>query len=77
MFTQAGRFLLLELMRSVCAGAGDKEGHECVSDTLRFVVGDEARLKKPAHLRPSALAASTKRGRTLPSRRHRGLRRKQ
>lgn len=41
---------------------GDKEAPQCVSDTLRFVVGDEVKTEEARALTPSALAASTKEG---------------
>ena len=41
---------------------GDKETPQCVSDTLRFVVGDEVNAKEARALAPSPLAASSKEG---------------
>ena len=39
---------------------GDKETPQCVSDTLRFVVGDGAKVEEARALTPNALAASSK-----------------
>ncbi len=39
---------------------GDKETPQCVSDTLRFVVGDEAKIEEARALTTTALAASSK-----------------
>ncbi|MBS5751037.1 MAG: choice-of-anchor M domain-containing protein [Actinomyces sp. oral taxon 181] len=39
---------------------GDKETPQCVSDTLRFVVGDGAKVEEARALTPNALAASLK-----------------
>ena len=39
---------------------GDKETPQCVSDTLRFVVGDEAKVEEARALTTTALVASSK-----------------
>ena len=41
---------------------GDKETPQCVSDTLRFVVGDGAKVEEARALTPNALAASSNKG---------------
>lgn len=41
---------------------GDKETPQCVSDTLRFVVGDGVKVEEARALTPNALAASSKEG---------------